>query len=377
MRTVLIVGATGVIGEAALAHFAAAKDWQTIALSRRTPDPTAKGNFSHVGVDLTDATACRVACEALRDVSHVVYSAVSEQRGLVTGWCDPQLMQTNLGMLRNLIEPLSETSSNLQHVTLLQGAKAYGAHAGHRPPVPARESAPRVQHENFYWLQEDYLRTKAQERGFSWTILRPQVVVGAAWGAAMNPLLPLAAYGMLRREEGKPFSFPGGELQIGQIVDAGLLAEAFEWAATAKAARNETFNIANGDVFAWREAWPALADALAVDVGPDEPMHLAEYLPPRAASWHSIVEREGLRPLDLLRFLGESHYYVDILLRRAATTIQRPMLLSTIKLRQAGFTACRDSEVVLRHWVGALRDRRLIPRPRHQTAKLRRAPASS
>jgi nucleoside-diphosphate-sugar epimerase len=361
MNTVLIVGATGVIGDASLAHFAAAKEWQTIALSRRTPDPGSTGSFRHVGVDLTNGTACRLACERLRDVTHVVYSAVSEQPGLVTGWRDPEQMQANLAMLRNLIEPLTEMSSNLQHVTLLQGAKAYGAHAGHRPPLPARESAPRVQHENFYWLQEDYLRTKAQQRGFAWTIFRPQVVIGAAWGAAMNPLLPLAAYGVIRREEGKAFSYPGGELQLGQIVDAGLLAEAFEWAATEKAARNETFNIANGDVFAWREAWPVLADALAVEVGRDEPMYLAEYLPPRAALWNRIVEREALRPLSLLHFLGESHHYMDLLLRRTVTTIQRPMLLSTIKLRQAGFAACRDSEAVLRRWVDELRHRRLIP----------------
>jgi nucleoside-diphosphate-sugar epimerase len=362
MNTILIVGATGVIGEAALAHFALAAGWKAIAISRRAPEPVAGGSFRHLPLDLRDAAACRQACAELRAVTHVVYTAVSEQPGLVSGWRDGQQMETNFAMLQNLFEPLIGAATELQHVTLLQGAKAYGAHAGHRPPLPARERAPRVQHENFYWLQEDYLRAKAQDHRFAWTIFRPQVVVGAAWGAAMNPLLPLAAYAALRREEGKPFSYPGGELQLGEIVDACLLAEAFEWAATARKAENETFNITNGDVFAWREAWPALAESLEIEVGPDEPMRLAEYLPMRAALWDGIAAREGLRALGLMRLLGESHHYIDLLLRMGADTIQHPTLLSTIKLRQAGFGACRDSDEVVRRWIGELKSRKIIPR---------------
>lgn len=42
-------------------------------------------------------------------------------------------------------------------------------------------------------------------------------------------------------------------------------------------------------------------------------------------------------------------------------TLQRPVLLSTIKLRQAGFHECRDSEVSLRRWIRELQVRRLIP----------------
>ncbi len=31
----------------------------------------------------------------------------------------------------------------------------------HPIPIPARERFPRDQHENFYWLQEDYIREKS------------------------------------------------------------------------------------------------------------------------------------------------------------------------------------------------------------------------
>ena len=361
MKTALIVGATGVIGEAALARFAAAGDWDAIALSRRQPEPVLNGSFRHLSLDLGNAAACAAACQQLTAVTHVIYAAVSEQPGLVSGWHDRQQMQLNLNMLSNLIDPLCEAAPALQHVTLLQGAKAYGAHAGHRPALPARENAPRVPHDNFYWLQEDYLRDKAAACDFDWTIFRPQVVVGATPGAAMNPLLAFAAYAAIRRFEGKPFSFPGGELQLGEIVDADLLAEAFEWAGSSTSARRQTFNITNGDVCAWREVWPTLADLFGIEQGPDEPLQLAQYLGDRSAIWDEIVRRHGLRPLSLKSFLGESHHYADILLRKDATAIQRPMLLSTIKLRKAGFTGCRDSEEVLRRLVMEMKMRRLIP----------------
>ena len=47
------------------------------------------------------------------------------------------------------------------------------------------------------------------------------------------------------------------------MVDTDLLARAMEWAAdVAEAARNEIFNITNGDVATWQDLWPTMADAL-------------------------------------------------------------------------------------------------------------------
>ena len=91
------------------------------------------------------------------DVTHVVYTAVYELPGLVPGWSERDQMDTNLAMLRNLMDPLAAAASGLQHVSLLQGTKAYGVHL-HPIPIPARERFARDQHENFYWLQEDYVR---------------------------------------------------------------------------------------------------------------------------------------------------------------------------------------------------------------------------
>jgi nucleoside-diphosphate-sugar epimerase len=360
MGAVLVAGATGLVGEAAVAQFAAS-GWDVIAVSRREPEPVAAGRFRHLAIDLTDAEACRQAMAGLSQVSHVVYAALYEKPGLIAGWREADQMATNLAMLKNLVEPLAAAAKGLRHVTLLQGTKAYGAHVKPKIALPARERAPRDDHENFYWLQEDYLRAKAAAGGFAWTIFRPQIIVGAAWGAAMNPLLALGAYAAIRREQGETFAYTGGAPHVMEMVDPRLLGEAFAWAAEAGAAANETFNITNGDVYAWPEVWPAMADAFGMEQGPDEPRRLAEWLPAHAADWDRLVARQGLRPVGLLPFLGESHHYIDALARPGVEALALPILVSTIKLRQAGFGACYDTEDTLRHWIGELQRRRLIP----------------
>jgi len=59
-NTVLIVGASGVIGASAAAHFAALPGWRVLGVSRRPPDPAPSG-YEHIALDLTDAAACRAA----------------------------------------------------------------------------------------------------------------------------------------------------------------------------------------------------------------------------------------------------------------------------------------------------------------------------
>ena len=256
-QTILIAGASGVIGSAAVERFARLPGWRVIALSRRLPVVAADCQFAHLPVDLSDAEACRTALAAWPEVTHLIYAAACEQEGLVEGWRDPATMALNGQMFANLIDPLAATGK-LRHVSLLQGAKAYGAHF-HPVSIPLREDRPRDPHPNFYWLQEDRLREASARSGFSFTIWRPQVLLGAAPGVAMNPVIPIGAYAAIARERGLPFAMPGGGNAIWELVDAGLLAEAMAWAADARAAAGQTFNITNGDVFILRDAWPEIA----------------------------------------------------------------------------------------------------------------------
>ena len=359
-RTVLIAGATGVVGHAALEHFASQPQWRVLAVSRRAPELPAGFDGEHLTLDLGDAAACRAALSARTDVTHVVFAALFEKPGLVRGWRDADQMQTNLAMLRNLLEPLTTRGSALAHVSLLQGTKAYGVHL-HPVAVPARESSPRDPHENFYWLQEDWLRERALEHGFGFTIWRPQLVFGGQLGVAMNLIPVIGAYGAICRELGLPMGYPGGPSNILEATDARLLARAFAWAADAPAARGATFNVTNGDVFVWRNVWPALCEALGVEAGPDTPRPMASWLPGQAETWDRTVARHGLRPVGLAGLLGESHHYADFCFGFHAKAPPPPVIVSTIRLREAGFGDCIDTERMFREWFGVLQAKRILP----------------
>jgi nucleoside-diphosphate-sugar epimerase len=158
---ILIVGASGLVGTAALKLFSAKPDWDVVAISRRRPF-VFPDRAQHLPVDLLNEAACREAFGAMADVTHVIYAAVNEQQGaMVAGWQDPVQAGKNMAMLRNVLDPLLDAAPGFRHVSLVHGLKAYGSHLWDRVmPIPFRESLPRIPHENFYYHQEDYVRAK-------------------------------------------------------------------------------------------------------------------------------------------------------------------------------------------------------------------------
>jgi len=356
---VLIAGASGLVGTAAARAFVEA-GWEVIALSRRPPYLLDAPGIRHLALDLQDPIVCREAARQLGRVTHVVYTAVYELPGLMPGWSDPGQIETNGRMLENLLLPLFE-HAEIQHVTLLQGTKAYGAAV--RPMrVPARESQPRVEHPNFYWVQEDFIRAEADRRSFDFTILRPQLIVGPNHGVVMNLPPVIGAYAALRHHEGLPFSFPGGADWVWEAVDVRLVGRACHWAATEPAARGETFNLTNGEVFTWRDMWPALARTLGVTQGPDQPLSMAAYLCERTGLWREVVRAHDLQPIDLPALLGESHHYADLCFNYGGMASPAPAFVSTVKIRQAGFNEVCNTEQSFCHWLTDLQERRVLPR---------------
>ena len=356
---ILIAGATGVVGYAALKHFAERGDCRVTAVSRRPPLETFGAQFH--SLDLTDAEACRNRSGDFADVTHLVYAALYEKPGLYAGWREADQIQTNQRMLENLFEPLERAASGLRHVTLLQGTKAYGAHV--RPiAIPARENRDELLDvPNFYWEQERYLRTKQVDRPWAFTILRPQVIFGVSIGAAMNLIPAIGVYAALRKERGESLAYPGGLGPVIEAVDADLLARAIAWAGQSFAARNEIFNVANGDVFSWQHVWPAIADALGMAPGEREPERLGETMPARAAEWDAVCKKHALISPGLHEFVGESFHYADFVMAHGAEGGLPPALVSTIKLRQAGFHEVMDTESMFRKWFALLQDKQMLP----------------
>ena len=266
MNKILIVGALGAVGQCALEHFEGLPNWQIVGISRRKPVFPTRANW--VSVDLRDRADCEAKLSRLTDITHIAYTAVYEKADVTRGWSEMDHVEINLAMLRNLVEVVERASPGLRHVTILQGTKAYGGHLG---PFrqPARESDPRYMPPNFYYDQMDWLAERQQGKEWTWTILRPQIVCGIALGSPLNIISAIGVYAAISREYGLPLRFPGGPSRIGEATDARLIAKAMEWAGTHAAAANQTFNIANGDVYVWENIWPRLADA-PILIGPGD-----------------------------------------------------------------------------------------------------------
>jgi len=360
---VVVAGASGLTGGAAVRRFASSGEWEVVAVSRRPP-LDAPARAQHLAVDLCDERACARAFGAISDATHVIYAALAEKTGDVyAGWSDPAQIAKNAAMLRNLFEPLSAVARNLRHVTLVHGGKAYGCHLPHlRLPLPMRESAPRVPHPNFYFEQEDYVSRKQAGRPWSWTVLRPVGIAGVAIGSPMNPFLMLPLFAALRKEAGLDLPRPAGRGLVVEATDADLLAEALEWAAEAPGARNQIFNVANGDLYTLEEAIPAVAESVGVPLGEPRPYDVVKEVRGMAGLWREMVRRHRLAaPEDVEALFGGSMEMSGASSEAPGGDPLRWGLTSTIKLRQAGFGRCVDTIEMIRRLVRRYQDLRILP----------------
>jgi nucleoside-diphosphate-sugar epimerase len=359
-KRVLIAGATGLVGYAAMKHFGSQKDCEVIALSRRQPDETFGARW--YPLDLTDPAACAKLVPEFAGVTHLVYAALYERPGLVAGWREEEQIGTNDLMLRNLLGAIEPAAPGLRHVALLQGTKAYGVHV--RPlQVPARENRSEMHEQpNFYWNQEGYLRELQEGKAWTWSILRPVLIVGASVGSAMNVIPALGVYAAMMRRAGKTrLDYPGGIGRVAQAVDADLLARALAWSGEAGAARNEIFNVTNGDVFVWPNVWPAIADALGFQPGDHVPLRLDTEVRPQEAVWAEIRATHGLTSGTLKGFVGLSFEYADYTMGYGREKPGPAAIVSTIKLMQAGFCEVIDTEAMFRKAFAEMQAKRLLP----------------
>jgi nucleoside-diphosphate-sugar epimerase len=354
---VLVTGASGLLGVAATEKFLSA-GWQVVGVSRRKPELPSGRKIDFLSVDLRDQEKTRAAFEPLTDITHIAYTALHEKPELVAGWSSREQIDTNNAMLRNVVEPIVRTAANFRHVSVLQGTKVYGVHL-HPIPIPARERDARKDHPNFFFDQEAYVHEMGAKHGFEYTALRPQLVTGPTPGA-LNVLPAIGAYAAIRREKGEPFGFPGGPSFVWEAADADLVADVMVWAAQSPQAANEAFNITNGDVFEWRNVWPALAETLGVKTGPDMPTSVTAFLAENADVWDKIVARYGLRSQNLRQLVGQGDQHADFAFAYGAPAGPRAFV-STVKLRQAGFTKTIDTEVSFRNALQCLIDHKLLP----------------
>jgi nucleoside-diphosphate-sugar epimerase len=355
---VLITGAGGPVGRSAMQHFAE-KGVKTTAVSRRRPLHTYGAGFR--SVDLADPRACAEGFGDLGDVTQLVFAAVHEEPDLVPGWTAQTHVERNAVMLRNTLEVVDRAAPTLRNVTILQGPKAYGVHV--RPPrVAQREDRDETRDiPNFYWPQQDYLKARQAGRPWSWNVIRPALVIGMSANSSLSLISALGVYGAVLKERGRPLAWPGGAGGAMEATDTDLMADCFDWAAHSDAARNQTFNVTNGELFSLKEQWTVIAEAMGMSVGPDTPLSLTEVLPHWADEWDAIRAKCGLASGDLASFVGSSSQLADFVLARHVERPRPSAPMSTIKIRRAGFNETLYTDEMFRKWFARYQADRLLP----------------
>jgi nucleoside-diphosphate-sugar epimerase len=347
-RSVLVAGAQGVIGRAAAEHFSRLPDTKVYALSRRTIDDLP--NVHPVNVDLLSPDETERALAPLTDITDIVFGAYIEKD------TPAERSRVNVGLLRNMLDVVEGHAPGLRQVTMYQGGKAYGADLGPFK-TPAREDDPRLMSPNFYYDQEDLLRERQAGKRWHFSILRPEAVCGYAVGNPMNLAMVIAVYAAISKEMGLPLRFPGPEAAyraLYQVTSAEILAKAAAWAGETPSARNQIFNITNGDYFRWQFMWPKIAKAFEMEVAEPVPMPLTVYMADKGPLWQKMTGKYGLKPIPYDHLVNWA--FGDFIFHSAFDNIS-----STIKARVHGFHDCVDTEDMFTQFFAKLREQRILP----------------
>ena len=349
----LVVGASGIVGNN-LARHLHQRGWRVYGLARRPPSDIE--GVLPVTADLLDPESLRVALQGLRPTDVFINAWLRQTT-------EAENIKVNRAMVRNVLDAVAPAGS-VKHVALVTGLKhylgpfeAYGT--GKLPATPFREEQPRLDLENFYYAQEDEVFAAAARDGFGWSVHRPHTIIGYALGNAMNMGTTLAAYATICKETGRPFLFPGSAVQwngLTDMTDARLLAHHLEWAATTEAARNQAFNVVNGDVFRWSWMWKRLADWFGLQPAPfpGQGITLERQLADAGPLWAEIARKHDLAVSDLSSITSAWHTDGDL---------GRPIEVVTdmSKSRKLGFLEYQATDDSFFDLFVRLRDARIIP----------------
>ncbi len=348
-KVVIVAGAQGVTGRGVIEQYSKLPDTRIYGLSRRSLGSA--GPVTNIAVDLNEQSDIKAKLSELPKATHLVFGAYVDKSS------PAEKSDANLLLLRNLLDYVRDFQNGLQHITVYQGGKAYGSDLG-KYKTPAREDDPRLMPPNYYYAQEDLRRERHAGSDWDFTILRPGgAVCGPSFGSAMNLTMVIAVYAVISRELGLPLRFPGPEeayRSMYQVTSAEILGKATVWAGQAESARNELFNVTNGDTMRWQHIWPRIARMFGMEVADPISYSLTTFMADKAPLWNSIVEKYGLEKTAYEQVVnwgfGDYAFHQDF-----------ENVSSTIKVRQAGFADCMDTETMFAEFFADLRSANLIP----------------
>lgn len=347
-KVALVVGCSGLVGSNLIRHLGEQGEWEIIGISRRQPDVDTK--YHHLSFDLLDRDACHKALKDFPGITHVFSTARFKNATF------EELESKNVEILTYLLDTLDHTAPDLRHIHLVHGTKWYGSHLG-TTHVPAREDDPRQLPPNPYYAQQDFLVERQKGKNWTWSSLRPGLILGAAVGYPHNIISLVAAYAVICRELGVPLRFPGTALCYNLVqtcVDVRILCKAATWVSQHPDGANQPFNVSNGDLFSWSNLWPRIAKFYGMEVGHVQTIPFSEYMSDKEKVWKRVIQKHGLRdtPLkDLVAWdYGDYHFYKT-----------RSDIVSTIKIWQTGFHEMIDSEELILDVLRRYREAKIFP----------------
>jgi nucleoside-diphosphate-sugar epimerase len=347
-NTALVVGANGVIGTNLIDYLLSTQNWNVIGLSRKGGINTE--NLQFISVDLLDVEDCKKQLSDLKNVTHIFYAAYQDR----PSWSE--LVEPNMRMLQNVTETIESIATNLQHISLMQGYKVYGAHLGPFK-TPAKETDAGHMPPEFNTSQQHYLEKRQQGKSWTWSGIRPSVVGGTALGNPMNLALLIAVYASISKELKIPLRFPGkagAYDKLMEMTDAGLLAKATVWAATNPKCANQAFNISNGDLFRWTEFWPKIAAYFDIPVAQPLQMQLKTVMEDKNTVWENIQEKYHLDKHPYEKLVGWE--FGDFVF-----SWDYDFFADGTKARRIGFYEFIDTEEMFFNLFDQFRQSRIIP----------------
>ncbi len=352
-KIALVVGVSGIVGRNLADLLVSRGDWTIYGVAR---NPGQREAILPIAVDLRDAAAVSFALQDVRP-THVFLATWLRQP------TEAENIRVNSAMVRNVLDGVS-AAKTVRHAALVTGLKhylgpfeAYGK--GSLPATPFREEQPRLDVENFYYAQEDELFAAAARDGYSWSVHRPHTIIGFAVGNAMNMGTTLAVYASICKHLGQPMRFPGSSTQwksLTDMTDARQLAQHLLWAAVTPEARNQAFNIVNGDIFRWSWMWKRIAGWFEVEAADltGEGIPLEIQLQDAVPVWREIAAKHNLAESKIDRLVSAWHTDADL---------GRPIEVVTdmSKSRKLGFTGYQPTDESFFDLFETLRTNRLIP----------------
>ena len=266
------------------------------------------------GVDLTQPVEdvmqmLRNKVKHVNTVTHIFFTAYVETADY------PSLVQVNTALIRTAVSAVDQVAPKLKAVILQTGGKHYGVEYPNEVElkVPLKEGQGRLpapyKNDIFYYSQVDVLKELSAKRSWSFTEVRPDLIVGFTPGANfMNGAQGLAYYLVLCKAvhgSGAKVPFPGTERSYRakhSPTFQDILARLEIYAALNqdKCGGGRAFNAADGEVARWLDVWPSICSYFGlVGEGPgSQPLGVEgfkDFFQKNKPAWDKLVEEHDLK----------------------------------------------------------------------------------